>query len=137
MWKLYTIVKVLFITGWVELVRKKSYLAIILNQYDKIFIIYTVLIISSNSVYTFYRTQITVLKADETFIAIYFKCTDFVDIFSPVLIMKLIEYTRINNYVIELINSKQTFYELIHNLELVMLETLKTYIKTNLVNKVI
>lgn len=47
--------------------------------------------------------------------------------------MELPEYIRINDYIIELINSKQPLYRPIYSLNLVKFETLKTYIKINLV----
>lgn len=43
----------------------------------------------------------------------------------------------INKYIIDLKSYKHSFYESIYNLGLVELETLKTYIETNLVNKFI
>lgn len=46
--------------------------------------------------------------------------------------MKLLKNTDINKHAIELVESKQPSYKLIYSLELVKLETLKTYIDTNL-----
>lgn len=51
--------------------------------------------------------------------------------------MKLLKYFKINNHVIKLKKSKQLFFGPIYNLELVELETLKIYIKTNLANNFI
>lgn len=51
--------------------------------------------------------------------------------------MELLEHIKINNFIIDLINGKQPLYQLINGLELVKLETLKTYIKINLVNSFI
>lgn len=45
--------------------------------------------------------------------------------------MKLLGNTRINEYTITLVKANQQFYELIYSLNLMELETLKTYIKTN------
>ena len=59
---------------------------------------------------------------------------DFADVFSPDLASKLSKYTGINNHAIELVNSQQPSYGPIYSLELVELETLKAYIKTNLAN---
>lgn len=47
---------------------------------------------------------------------------------------KLFKYIGINNHVIELVNSQQPIYQLIHSLRLVELQALKAYIKTNLAN---
>lgn len=46
--------------------------------------------------------------------------------------MVLPKYTKINIYAINLKKSKQPLYGPIYSLELVELNTLKTYIKTNL-----
>lgn len=47
------------------------------------------------------------------------------------------EFTGINNDAMDLFNTKHSFYKLIYSRESVELETLKTYIKTNLVNSFI
>lgn len=52
----------------------------------------------------------------------------------PGFIAELPEYIGINNQYIKLIDSKQPFYEPIYSLEPMELETLETYIKTNLAN---
>ena len=56
------------------------------------------------------------------------------NVFSVEYIIKLSENIKMNEYVIKLKESKQLSFGLIYNLELVELETLKTYIKTNLAN---
>ena len=48
-----------------------------------------------------------------------------------------LEYIGINDHAIELINEQQLPYGPIYSLEPVELETLKTYIKTNLANSFI
>ena len=51
--------------------------------------------------------------------------------------MKLQKYTKINEYVRKLEKVKQLVFEPIYSLELVKLEILKPYIKTNLINNFI
>ena len=51
--------------------------------------------------------------------------------------MKLLEYTKINNYTIKLEKDKQLFFSLIYILRLIKLKTLKIYIKTNLASNFI
>lgn len=63
--------------------------------------------------------------------------TDFVDVFYKYLATKLPEYTGINNHTIDLFEGQQPPYGPIYSLGLVQLQTLKTYIKTNLVNSFI
>ena len=48
--------------------------------------------------------------------------------------MELLEYTRMNDHAIKLVKSKELLLGPIYSLEPVQLETLKTYIKTNLAN---
>ena len=52
-------------------------------------------------------------------------------------IVELSENTRINEYAIKLEKGRQLFFEFIYSLRLIKLETLKTYIKTNLANNFI
>lgn len=63
-----------------------------------------------------------------------FNYADFADVFSLNLVVELPKYNRINNFTIQMINGKQPFYDPIYSLELVEMETLKIYIKTNLAN---
>ena len=64
--------------------------------------------------------------------------SDFADVFSPDLASELSKQTRINNYAIERVNDcQQPPYRSIYSLRLVELETLKTYIETNLANRFI
>ena len=60
--------------------------------------------------------------------------SDFADIFFPELALELFEHTGINNHVIKLVDDQQLPYGPIYNLGPVELETLKTYIETNLKN---
>lgn len=57
--------------------------------------------------------------------------------FFPNLISKFLKYTGMNDPIIELIDGEQLFYRPIYTLELIKLETLKVYIKTNLANNFI
>ena len=56
------------------------------------------------------------------------------NIFSAKNAMKFLEYIKMNDHIIKLEKSKQLFFNPIYSLELVKLEILKTYIKTNLAN---
>lgn len=60
------------------------------------------------------------------------KYSNYADIFYFNLAMNLLENTKINRYIIELIDSKKIFYEPIYTLSLVNFETLKIYIKNHL-----
>lgn len=62
---------------------------------------------------------------------------DFAHVFSKKLVELPLENTDINNHTIKLVNSKQPLYEPIYSLKLVELESLNTYIETNLANNFI
>ncbi len=61
-------------------------------------------VVSSDKVHPSKRTQIAHLKADKAFFKVPSKYIDFAEVFSPKLTTKLPEYTRINNYTIELVD---------------------------------
>lgn len=65
------------------------------------------------------------------------KYLDFIDFYLKELLVELPKRSDINKHAINLELGKQPSYELIYNLELVELETLKTYIKSNLANSFI
>ena len=65
------------------------------------------------------------------------KYADFSDVFSKKSAIVLPKHSEINEHVINLEPGKQLPYRPIYNLGLVELETLKTYIKTNLINRFI
>lgn len=119
-----------------ELIGKKEFTTAVFDSEDKTFIIYMVSLTSSN-IHLFYKIKIVLLKVDETPTIIFSEYSDFTDIFFPKLVVKLLKYTKINNYVINLIDDKQPYYRSIYSLGQVELETLKTYIKTNLANNFI
>ena len=49
----------------------------------------------------------------------------------------ILQYKKMNNYIIKLKKDKQPLFRLIYSLKLIKLKTLKTYIKINLVNNFI
>ena len=75
--------------------------------------------------------------ANKAHISIPTEYFNFADIFSPELALKLLEHTRIHDHTIKLVDYWQSPYGPIYSLGLVELETLKTYIKTNLANNFI
>ena len=85
-------------------------------------------------VHPFRRPQISSLIVEKAPTKVLAEYSDFTDISSANLAYELPKYTRINDYAIQLVNSQQPPYWPIYNLGLVELETLKTYIETNLAN---
>lgn len=119
-----------------EIVRKKEFEVIVFKLENKTFIVHIVFLISSN-IHLLYKTQIVLLKIYNTFTIILPKYTSFVNIVSSNLVVKFFKYTRISNYIIDLIDNKKQLYKPIYSLGLVKLEILKIYIETNLANSFI
>lgn len=51
------------------------------------------------------EVKIAHMKVDETLVKVLSKYVDFVDVFSLKLIAKLLKYTKINDYAIQLVNN--------------------------------
>lgn len=119
-----------------KLVRKIEFIAIAFDLKNEIFIVYVVFLISFN-IHLFHKAQITLLKAGKSLIVILLKYVNFANIFSSELIAQLSEYIKINDYTINLIDSKKLPYRLIYSLEPIELKILKTYIEINLANNFI
>ena len=92
---------------------------------------------SSIEVHLDWEIQIAALIADKASVTIPVEYSDFEDMFFKESATMLPEHTKINMYAIDLEEGKQTPYRLIYSLELLELETFKTYIKTNLANSFI
>ena len=78
--------------------------------------------------------QIDALVANEAPTPISTEYSDFANVFSPELASKLPEHTRINNHAIKFVDNRQPPYGPIYSLGPIELETLKSYIETNLKN---
>ena len=125
---------------------KKEFAAVALNPESETFVVY-VASLSSNTLPSFSplelnvhpsrRPQVSDLIAKEALTKIPAEYLDFADVLSPDLTSELPEQIRINDYVIELVDGQQPPYDPIYSLRPVELETLKTYIKTNLANGLI
>ena len=87
-----------------------------------------------NDVHSSHRVQIAALVANEAPISIPTEYSDFANVFSPELASELPEYTGINDHAIKLVDDWQPPYGPIYSLGPIELETLKTYIETNLAN---
>ena len=119
---------------------KKKFAVVALNLEHEIFVVYVAFLSSTSlntDIYLFHRPQISSLIAKKAPTNVSTKYIEFTDIFISDLASKLPEHIEINNHAIELVNGQQTSYEPIYSLGRVELEILKTYIKTNPVNKFI
>ena len=83
------------------------------------------------------QAQVGALLFDEALTEIPAEYSDYSNVFSTENAAKLPKNTRMNKHAIKLEEDKQPPFESIYSLGLVELETLKTYIKTNLANSFI
>ena len=86
------------------------------------------------SVHSKKQVQIGALLFDKAFTKVPAEYSDYSNIFSAENAIELLENTGINEHVIKLEEGKQPPFGPIYSLRPVELETLKTYIKTNLAN---
>ena len=129
----YSTAEALLITRKIEITGKKEFAAAALNEEDKTFVVHMeALSVVDSSVYPSWQAQISLLDVQE--VTIPFEYADYTNVFSPDSATELLEHTGINNHLIDLIDDKQPPYGPIYSLGLVELETLKTYIETNLAN---
>ena len=80
------------------------------------------------------QAQVGVLLFDKASTKVSTEYFDYSNIFSAEYIIEFLKNTRINKHIIKLEEDKQLLFGSIYSLGLVELETLKTYIKTNLAN---
>ena len=139
----YIAKKAFLITRYIELMDKKEFAPIALDPKHETYIIHIKSISSvalpsfsmlNIDVHPSCRPQISDLIAKKALIKFSAKYLDFADVFSLDLASKLLEYTKINNHAIKLVDGQQSTYESIYSLGPMELKTLKAYIKTNLVN---
>lgn len=128
-------IEALSTTQRVKLIEKKEFAIITLNLSNKAFVVHVVFIASLDpTIYPSRWARIASLKANKAPITILSKYANFTDVSSSDLVVELPKHIKIHDYAIELIDSKQLPYWPIYIIEQVELETLKTYIKTNLPN---
>ena len=133
-WRSYTAKKALSITQKVELINKKKFAKTALDENIKAFLVHinSLSLGSKMIIHPARKTQIASLLAKKVIVPAEY--SDFADIFLKKSAEVLPECTGVNEHTIELEDSKQPPYGPIYSLGPVELETLKTYIKTNLAN---
>ena len=131
-WRAYTTQKDLLTTQRVELINKKKFAKIALDENVKAILIYVV----------FFTLKITIYLAREAHIALLLtkkdlvleKHLNFADLFSKKSAEVLSKRIGINKYAINMQEGKKPSYGSIYRLGPIELKTLNTYIKTNLAN---
>ena len=105
-----------------------------LDPDQEAFVVYVATLFSSIEVHPYREVQIATLITDKAPVSILAEYSDFEDVFSKECTAVLPEHTEINTHAINLEEGKQSPYTPIYSLRPVELETLKTYMKTNLAN---
>ncbi len=139
-WRLYTVAEALPTTRLVELIDKREFVKAALDGNSSIFMVYVVAlelptampIHPSRIPQVLDNPTMADLQWDKAPTEIPAEYFDYADVFSSDLVMELPEDTEMNEHAIELIEGKQSPYRPIYALSPVELETLKTYIETQL-----
>ncbi len=130
-WRLYITTKALPTTSQVKLIDKRKFTKATLDENSETFLVY-VATLEATTIHPSRAAQIAALQWDKASTKIPTKYSDYADVFSSDLVIKLSKNTRINEHAIELLKGKQPLYGLIYALNLVELETLKAYIEIHL-----
>ena len=131
-WRTYTAAEALPTTRRVKIIDKREFAVAALNADDETFVVHVAALAEPTTmpIYPSRQAQVAALISEKTGIPAEY--SDFSDVFSSDSAAELPEHTGINDHSINLLDDKQPPYGPIYSLEPVELETLKTYIKTNL-----
>ena len=148
--KSYTTKKALSITKWVQLVDPKEFVIAALDIVSEAFIVYIAIreqeemamnsdkkaqIEGQSGAKS--KIQVGALILNKAVTEVLAEYSNYNNIFLAENTVELSEHTKINNYAIKLEKDKQLLFKSIYSLGQVELETLKTYIKTNLADSFI
>ena len=131
-WRTYSAAEALPTTQKVEIIDKKEFAVVALNEKNETLVVHMAAFSVDSNVHASQQAQISLLDVEK--VTISSKYTDYTNVFSPNSAAELPKHTGINDYPIDLIDNKQPLYGPIYSLGPMELETLKTYIKTNLAN---
>ena len=134
-WRTYTINEALSTTKQVQIVDLKEFVIAALDVNSETFMIHVAIWEREKMpVHSKKQAQVGALLFDKAFTEVPVEYSDYNNIFLTENAAELPENTRMNEHAIELEEGKQPPFGLIYSLGSVELETLKTYIKTNLAN---
>ena len=131
-WKTYSLDETLPTTKRVQMIDRREFAAAALAPDKEAFVVHVAYLGAKMSIYPARKAQMASLLAEE--VSVPKEYADFSDVFSQESAAVLPERSAINEHAIDLEPGKQPPYGPIYSLGPVELETLKTYIKTNLVN---
>lgn len=93
----------------------KDFVIVALNLNNIIFVVHIIALTYLDFINSSHKAWITLLKADQVLTTIQSEYIDFANVFSLIMGGKHSKYNEINNYVIKLLDSKQSLYELIYS----------------------
>ena len=131
-WRTYTTEKALPTTRRVEIIDQKEFAKAALDENVEAFVVHVSFLGLRMTIHPAREAQLALLLTEEVTVPVEY--SDFADVFSEKSANVLPERTGANEHAIELEEGKQPPYGPIYSLEPVELETLKTYIETNLAN---
>lgn len=115
-----------------QIINQKKFAAATLDPIETAFVVHISYLDSKMLIHPARIAQIAFFIAKK--VAVQVEYLDYFDIFLEELAAELLKCSDINKHAINLKPGKQPSYRPIYSLVLVELETLKTYIKTNLAN---
>ena len=128
----YSNEKAIWTTRQIELINQKQFAKAVLDENNEAFVMHVNFWGLKIIIYIARKAEMVLWLAEKVIILA--KYSDFADILLKKLANVHLEQTGVNKHTIKLEEGKQLHYKHIYNLGLVELETLKTYIKTNLAN---
>ena len=131
-WKTYTLEKALPTTKRVQMIDRKEFTAAALALEEKVFVVHVAYLGAKMAMHPARKAQVASLFAKE--ISVFEEYANFSDVFFKESAAMLPNGWDINEHAIDLEPGKQLRYGTVYSLGLVELETLKTYIETNLAN---
>ena len=131
-WRSYTPTEALPATKHVELINKKEFAKVALDENSETFVVYMAFLnlAPASGIHPDKAAQIASLLSKK--VKILKEYSDFIDVFLKEKALVLLEQTEFNQHIIKLEEGKQPPYKPIYSLGPVELGTLKTYIKTHL-----
>lgn len=103
----------------IELVKKKEFVAVILDLRYKTFVVHIALFIYFAGIYLSHRFQIVGLIIKKTLTKVFNKYANLIDLFFSDLISEHSKHTKINNHITKLVDGQQLSYRSIYNLQLI------------------
>ena len=122
------------ITKRVQIINWKEFIKVALDPNREVFLVHVATITSQMAIHLTRQAQIALLQAEIASVTVPEEYSNYADVFSENLAMVLSEHTKINTHTINHEEDKQPPYGSIYGLGPLEIETLKTYIETNLAN---